>query len=161
MDYIELMNGFAAKFAVEGLEIQDGTAALEIDGTAVVFIYDMEAGSVTLVADIGTPPPSADGPFGSMLLKANYMFDGTAGATLCQNPETGAYAICRSLPLFGLDADSLGSRVETLVSQAENWRGILSGCAAAEQEIAEKGTVSSAGSEVQGGFMNIGDFMQV
>ena len=161
MDYNELMNGFAAKFAVEGLEIQDGACALEIDGTTVLFIHDLEADAVTLVADIGTPPPSADGPFGAMLLKANYLFGGTAGATLCQNPQTEAYAICRSLPLAALDADALGARVEALVNQAENWKGILSGSAAAEQENAPGDALPQPDAETPGGFMNLGGFMQV
>ena len=160
MDYTELMNGFAAKFAVEGLDIRDGACALEIDGSSVAFLHDAEADSLTLVADIGTPPPDADGPFGSMLLRANYLFGGTGGATLCQNPETDAYALCRSFPLASLDPSALGDRVAALVDQAENWKRILDAGAEAEKER-EGGEETEAASAEDFSTFSAGGFMQV
>ena len=159
MDYTEIMNGFAAKFAVEGLDIHDGACTLEIDGTKVVFLHDMAEDALALVAEIGAPP-DANGPFGSMMLKANFLFGGTAGATLCQNPETDAYAICRTFPLASLDPAILGERVEALVDQAENWRRILGGAAEAEKERETEPDAPDAPAPDFAGFPS-GGFMQV
>ena len=161
MDYNELLNDFAAQFAIDGLEIDDGATALEIDGTAVRLLHDAEADALTLVADIGLPPPDADGAFDAMALKANYLFSGTGGAALIQNPETGAYAICRSLPLAGLDAAALGERVGAIVDQAENWRRTLDGVSFAESEQAAAAEESAPAEESFSPLAARGGFMQV
>ena len=56
----------------------------------------------------------------------------TAGATLCQNPETGAYALVRPFPLALADGESLAAGLESLVNQTENWRTALAGLREAE-----------------------------
>ena len=81
---------------------------------------------------IGLPPPDANGAFGSMMLKANFLLRATAGATLCQNPETGAYALVRPFPLALTDCESLAAGLESLVNQSENWRKALAGLREAE-----------------------------
>ena len=58
---------------------------------------------------------------------AKYGVEGLDGATLCQNPETGAYAILRPFPLELTDVASLAAGLESLVNQAENWRKALAG----------------------------------
>ena len=82
--------------------------------------------------------PDANGEFGAMMLKANFMLRATDGATLCQNPETGAYALVRQLPLALADAESLGAGIESLVNQAEEWRRTLAGIRYAEEARAEE-----------------------
>ena len=132
MEYNELMQSFAANVGVSALDVQDGAAALEIDGMTVGFVHDEEAGALMVVAEIGYPSPDSDGPFGSMMLKANYLFGGTDGAVICQNPDTDAYALMRSLPLVSLDVETLASAVESLLNTAERWKGILSDAGEAE-----------------------------
>lgn len=134
MEYNELIQGFAAKTGIANLELHDGAAALEMDDMTVGFIYDDEADTVMVVAEIGYPPPDADGPFGSMMLKANYLLGGTDGAVICQNPDTDAYALMRILPLVLLDVDTFASAVESLLNTAERWKEILSNAGEAESE---------------------------
>lgn len=88
-----------------------------------------------VVAEIGQPPPSADGPFGGMMLKANYLYNGTGGAVICQNPETGAYAVMRSYPLA---RETFAQAIEALVNTAERWRDVLAGAGLAEDAKAGK-----------------------
>ena len=83
-------------------------------------------------AEIGHPPPDADGSFGAMMLKANFLLRATEGATLCQNPETSAYALVRPFPLALTDVESLAVGLESLVNQTENWRKALEGLKYAE-----------------------------
>ena len=132
MEFKELLAAFAAKYGIEGFDGADGAAALEVDGIRVELLDDPQSHCMLACAEIGNPPPDADGAFGAMMLQANFLLRGTEGATLCQNPETGAYALVRAFPLALTDAASLGSGLESLVNQTENWRKILAGLREAE-----------------------------
>ena len=159
MEYNELIESFAASLGIEGVEIEGGAAALEIDGMTVGFVHDDAAGAIMVVVEIGFPPPDADGPFGSAMLKANYLFGGTGGAVICQNPDTNAYALMRSYPLVSLDVETFAVAVEALLNTAENWKRILSGAAEAES-VKESQDEGLADSTAPAGFP-MGGFMQV
>ena len=161
MEYTELMRGFAVRFGVADLDTGNGAAALEIDGLSVGFIHDAETDELMVVAEIGFPPPDADGPFGSMMLKANYLYNGTDGAIICQNPGTGAYAVMRSYPLAQLDVETFVQAAEALINTAERWKDILSGASLAEDAKAERDAEfpePEGGSRFAGAF---GGFLQV
>ena len=113
MEFNELLAAFAAKYGVDGLDGADGVAELEVDGIRVEMLEDSQARSLIACAEIGLPPPDANGAFGAMMLKANFLLRATAGATLCH---------------------------ESLVNQTENWRTALTGLREAEsaQSAAQK-----------------------
>jgi hypothetical protein len=140
MEFKELLAAFAAKYGVDGLDGAEGVAELEVDGIRVELLEDSQARSLIACAEIGLPPPDANGAFGSMMLKANFLLRATDGATLCQNPETGAYALVRPFPLALADVESLSAGLESLVNQTENWRKALTGLREAEsaQSAAQK-----------------------
>ena len=140
MEFNELLAAFAAKYGVDGLDGADGVAELEVDGIRVEMLEDSQARSLIACAEIGLPPPDANGAFGAMMLKANFLLRATDGATLCQNPETGAYALVRPFPLALTDCESLAAGLESLVNQTENWRKALAGLREAEaaQSAAQK-----------------------
>ena len=137
MEFKELLAAFAAKYGVEGLDGVDGVAELEVDGIRVELLEDPQTRSLVACAEIGLPPPDANGAFGAMMLKANFLLRATAGATLCQNPETGAYALVRPFPLALADGESLAAGLESLVNQTENWRKALAGLREAEAARSE------------------------
>ena len=132
MEFKELLAAFAAKFRVEGLDGADGAAELDVDGVRVELLDDPQAQSLFACAEIGHPPPDANGAFGAMMLQANFLLRGTDGATLCQNPETHDYALVRPFPLALTDVESLAAGLESLVNQTENWRKALAGLRMAE-----------------------------
>ena len=137
MEFRELLAAFAANYNIEGLDGADGVAELEVDGIRVELLEDPQSRSLVACAEIGLPPPDADGAFGAMMLKANFLLRATDGATLCQNPETGAYALVRPFPLALADVDSLSAGLESLVNQTENWRRALVGLREAEAARSE------------------------
>ena len=137
MEFKELLAAFAAKYSIEGLDGADGVAELEVDGMRVELLEDPQARSLVACAAIGLPPPEANGAFGAMMLKANFLLRATEGATLCENPETGAYALVRPFPLALADVESLGAGLESLVNQTENWRKALAGLREAESARSE------------------------
>ena len=118
MEFKELLAAFAAKYNIEGLDDAEGVAELEVDGIRVELLEDPQARSLVACAEIGNP--------------ANFLLRATEGATLCENPESGAYSIVRPYPLALADVDSLCSCLESLVNQTENWRKALAGLREAE-----------------------------
>ena len=134
MEFNELVESFATSLGVEGVEIEGGACAFEIDGMKVNVFNDEAAGTVMVYGEIGQPPSEDDRSFGPAMLKANHLFGGTGGATLCQDPETGAYAIFQAFPLDGMDAETLAAQVARIVDKTEHWRGILNAFQVAEQE---------------------------
>ena len=134
MEFKELMAAFAAKYGIEGLDGADGVAELDVDGVRVELLDDKHARSALACVEIGHPPPDANGALGAMMLQANFLLRATEGATLCQNPETHAYALVRPFPLALTDVASLAAGLESLVNQAENWRKALSSLHVAETE---------------------------
>ena len=138
MEFNELIAAFAMRYIVEGLEAQNGTIALEIDGMNVGFLHDSPSGNGTedgimVIVEIGYAPPDVDGPFSAVMLKANYLLGGTGGAILCQNPDTNAYAIMHRYSLAMLDLESFSNELESLLTTAENWKKVLAGIRVAEE----------------------------
>ena len=138
MEFKELIAAFAAKYGIEGLNGADSAVELDVDGIRVELLDDPQTHSIFACVEIGHPPPDADGAFGAMMLQANFMLRGTEGATLCQNPETSAYALVRQFPLALADVESFAAGLESLVNQTENWRKVISGLRTAETECSKE-----------------------
>ena len=136
MSYEELVEKFAAKYGIDDLAAENGVAAMVIDDVKVELISDEGAGCVVIYAEIGYPPPDANGRFGEMMLKANHLYLGTNGGTLCQNPETDAYVLMRPVPLAPLEgAEAMGAILEETLAQVERWQQILGGMREAEETL--------------------------
>ncbi len=154
MTYEELIAGFAAKYGIENLTSEGGAAALVIDDVKIDLISDAGADCIVIYAEIGYPPPDAGGKFGETMLKANHLFLGTNGGTLCQNPETDAYVLMRPVPLAQLEgAEAFGAIMEDVLAQVENWRALLNGMRAAE--VADENQKDEASMFASGGFMQV------
>ena len=134
MDFNELISGFAARYAVEGLATADGAVLIDIDGTEVTLREDAASGSVIATAAIGEMPPDANGAFGSVALLANYLALGKTALSL--DAETDELAATTSLPLVLADPDSLSIAVEALVNTAEEWRRNAFGFLDVDEEAA-------------------------
>ena len=137
MGFNELIESFAASIGLTGVEIEGGASAFEIDGTKVHIFHDGAVDTVMVHGEIGAPPPGDNRSFGAAMLKANHLFGGTGGATLCQDPDTGSYAIFQAAPLAGMDAESLAEQVARIVDKTEYWRNILNAFQVAEKEKGE------------------------
>lgn len=154
MSYEDLIAAFGKQYGIDGLESQSGATALVIDGIKIDLLSDEAADCAVIYAEIGHPPPVSDGKFGEVMLKANHLFLGTGGGTLCQNPETDAYALMRPVPLARLEgAEAFGAILEDVLSQVENWRQVLAGMRGAE--TAEGEQREEAHMLATGGFLQV------
>lgn len=108
-----------------GVEIEDagGAAALEIDGETVIL---QDAGELLLVrAEVGEIP--ADGREGILAsaMEANFLYQGTGGATLAVDPADGRLHLQKYNWMERLDAESALAAIGNMADTAAAWRRIL------------------------------------
>lgn len=108
-----------------GVEIEDagGAAALEIDGETVVL---QDAGELLFVrAEVGEIP--ADGREGILAsaMEANFLYQGTGGATLAVNPADGRLHLQKYNWMERLDAESVLAAIGNMADTAAAWRRVL------------------------------------
>ena len=161
MQFEELINGFAGRFGIADGQVNDGTAVFDIDGMTVGFVDDDMSATVMVVAEIGYPPPDANGKFGEIMLKSNYLYNGSNGAVLCMNPETSAYALMQTWALDPLDVETFVKNVESFINNAEKWKDVLLGMREAEaakndlDETEENGLPEDEGAFPSGSFLRV------
>ena len=132
MEYRKLIEAFAATCGVESPDAKDGVAVFDIDGMTVGFVNDETSATIMVVAELGYPPPDANGKLGEIMLKSNYLYNGSNGAVLCMNPETSAYALMQTWALDPLDVETFAKNVESFINNAEKWKDVLQGMRTAE-----------------------------
>ena len=125
MEYNELIAGFAAKFGLEGIVTKDGITALSFDNMKVEIVNNEVDGSVLLYGVVGQGPTDDIPKYNAFLLQANFLFQGTGGATLSQNPRTKEYVLVRAFPLEYMDTDAFIAVLEAFVNGLERWRKLL------------------------------------
>jgi len=154
MDFNELITDFATRHGVENLAVDDGAAAIEVDGIAVALAD--AGGDLLASAVIGEPPADGRAEFADLLLEANLELD----AFFAKSKESGRYILSRRLPLVGLDGASCDAALESLVNSAETWQRLLEDFRPAAAEAAAKMEESAASGMVSGS-TSLGGFMQV
>ncbi len=125
MEFNELMNAFAAKCGLAGVEAEDGCVVLEFNDIPVAFMENDAFESLVLRAVIGAPPPETDGSLAKAMLRANHALCNACGATLCQDPETKEYAAVLTIPLSTADAELLAKAVGNIVKTVNTWQGVV------------------------------------
>ncbi|MBQ3810193.1 MAG: type III secretion system chaperone [Kiritimatiellae bacterium] len=148
MEFTELISDFASRHGVEGLAAEDGAAALDVDGVAILLAAAGDA--LVASAEIGEPPPDGAATFADLLLEANLESEDF----FAKSKENGKYLLVRRVPLAGLGGDAFDSALEALVNRAEAWRKLLAdyrhaAAAAAEAAAADATAVGT------GGFMQV------
>ncbi len=125
MKYNELMEAFAAKCGLPGIDLKDGGVVLEFNGIAVAFLENEAIESILLRAVIGTPLQEVDGNIAKQMMRANYALCNACGATLCQDPNTKEYAAVLTIPLEIADANLLAKAVFNMVATVSKWKDII------------------------------------
>ena len=125
MEASEIIKAFCEKIGVGFEPDADGSVTLDVDGATVIISDLREINAVALVGDLGEPPPERLDALYKLMLEANHLFGGTAGATISCNPKTGHFALCRVMPCAVLDGDSFYAEAERFVSTLESWSKIV------------------------------------
>ncbi len=148
MDFTQLIANFAERHAIADLVAEDGAAAIEVDGIAVLLAAS--GGELLASAEIGEPPPEGPAAFADLLLEANLESE----FVFAKSQESGHYVLTRRLQLAGLDDDAFDSMLEAFVNRAEAWRKLLADYRPAAAAAAEAAAKDAAD-------VGIGSFLQV
>ena len=148
MDFPELISDFATRHGVEGLAAEDGAAAIDVDGIAVLLAS--AGGELLASAEIGDPPPDGAAAFADLLLEANLDSD----AVFARSKESGRYILNRRIALADLDGEAFDAALESFVNRAEAWRKLLADYRPAAAAAAEASSSENAS-------VGLGAFMQV
>ena len=125
MEFKELMEAFAAKCGLPGIEVRGGGVVLEFNDIKVAFLKNENFETIILRAVIGAPPLESDGELAKKMLYANHSLCNACGATLCQTPDTKEYAAVLVIPLKIADADLLARSVGSIVATVTTWKETL------------------------------------
>lgn len=131
------------------LESVGGACGLEIDGVAVM-LHDADD-LVLVTAEIGPPPPEEGlETLFRTVLKANWLYKGTGGATLALNPEDDSLWLEKYNFLERLDGEKGVEMITRFAETVKTWRELVSSF---RPQIGSDGDATND--------PTFGDFMQV
>ena len=153
MTFEKLIEELGAKLGVE-IENAGGAAAMEIDG---MFVVLQDAGELLLLrAEVGDIPKGGKAAILSSAMEANFLYQGTGGATLAVNPSDGRLHIHKYNWMDRLDGDALLDALDRLADSAAAWRKILADYRpdAAVDDMSPSGGLDRNGLD-EGAFMQV------
>ena len=124
MTFTQLLTALSEKL---GLELVDegGATALEIDGITVV-LQDADEDLVLIHADLGEIPVDRRESLTRAALEANYLYQGTGGATLSINLTNGHLHLQRYNWLARIETEKAVDVLERFAETAVQWQSVLS-----------------------------------
>ena len=155
MDLKEIADGLAARFGIEGLAVEDGEVALEIDGMPILLGEGKDA-AVVITGFVGEPPAEGGEAFANLMLEATMSLMDEKSAALARNPETGSYALVQRIAQDGLVFDGFCDELTSFVNTLETWRTMLENF----RPVAEEAKASAA-AQPDAHDMSMSGFMQV
>ena len=155
MELKEIANGLGAKFGIEGLTVEDGEVALEIDEMPILLATGKDS-AIVITGFVGDPPAEGGETFANMLLEGTMNLMDEKSAALARNPETGAYALMQRIAHDGLTFDAFCEGLTGFVNTLETWRGLLE-----DFRPAAAAAMESASSLLDEKDLAMGGFMQV
>ena len=124
MDIKELADGLAAKFNIDGLAVEDGEVALEIDGMPILLAEDQDV-AIVMTGHVGEPPAEGGEAFANLMLEATMGFMDSKSLALARNAESGSYALVGRVAQEGLTVDAFSESLTEFVNTLETWRKML------------------------------------
>lgn len=124
MQIEELIHEFTGAAGIDEVPAADGVWKFSADGAVFGVSADEAGEKVYLFGEIPSPVPDKEEAFRKTVLEANYFFNGTGGATLSINPETGAYTLIAAERLDRLAPESFFAFVEKFVNSLATWKAI-------------------------------------
>ena len=124
MTFGELIEGLGKKLGVE-LTDEGGAAAVEVDGIPVVL--QRASDDLLLVhADLGEVAPENRDRVFAAAMEANFLYQGTGGATLAVDSRDGHLHLQKYNWLDRIDMDKAMSGLTRFADTVKAWKGIAS-----------------------------------
>ena len=124
MTFGELIEGLGKSLGVEMTD-EGGAAAVEVDGIPVVL--QRASDDLLLVhADLGEVAPDSRERVLAAAMEANFLYQGTGGATLAVDPRDGHLHLQKYNWLDRIDMDKVLSGLTRFADTVKAWKGIAS-----------------------------------
>jgi len=123
MEFKRLLDSLAETL---GIEITDegGAAAVEVDGLTVL-LHQADDDLLLVHADLGEVPAAGRDALAAAALRANFLYQGTGGATLAFNPRDGHLHLQKYNWLDRLDAEKALDTLSRFADVALTWQKML------------------------------------
>ena len=153
MELDQLLERFGKDTGLGKLALDEAdTCTFLADDMKVSLMHIAEGGHLLCFAEVGALPAELDASFLLAVLKANYLFRGTGGATLAVSPDASMLFLNQSLLLESLSYDDFVQVLSVFVDTLTEWKKMLAGYYPAMSDAAAKGTTPESS---QFGFLKI------
>ena len=123
MTFGEVIDGIGKNLGVELVD-EGGAAAVQVDGNAV--ILQMASDDLLLIhADIGEIPPENRDRVHAAAMEANFLYQGTGGATLAVDPHSGHLHLQKYNWLDRLDVEKAMTSLTRFADTMNTWKGLV------------------------------------
>ena len=124
MTFGELIEGLVKSLGVE-LTDEGGATAVEVDGVPVV-LQRANDDLLLVHADLGEIPPENRDRVLAAAMEANFLYQGTGGATLAVDSRNGHLHLQKYNWLDRLDAEKAMSGLTRFADTVKAWKGVAS-----------------------------------
>lgn len=123
MEYDRLLAALAKEIGVERLDPDESNMVhLGAEGTALTIVYEPESRHVVAFSEIADLPSDGREAFYAEALRANWLFQSGAGASLAICPETDKLALNRAWPIDALDDKTFVDSLQRFLATLWRWR---------------------------------------
>ena len=123
MTFGEVIDGIGKNLGVELVD-EGGAAAVQVDGNPV--ILQMADDDLLLIhADIGEMPPENRDRIRAAAMEANFLYQGTGGATLAVDPHSGHLYLQKYNWLNRLDVEKAVTILTRFADTVTLWKGLV------------------------------------
>jgi len=148
MTFGELLEGIGKNLGVE-LADEGGAAAVEVDGNPIV-LHMADDDLLLIHADLGEMAPENRDRIRAVALEANFLYQGTGGATLAVDPNSGRLHLQKYNWLDRLDAENAVESLTRFADTVKTWKGLLAETMARAPEESD-----ALSAQMPGGFMAV------
>ena len=119
-----------------GIELVDegGAAAVQIDGNTVI-LHAAGDDLILIHADLGDIAPESRDRVLAVAMEANFLYQGTGGATLAVNPADAHLHLQKYNWLERMDADKMLETLSRFAETVSTWKRIAMDASAAQENF--------------------------
>lgn len=147
-DVQELLDAFGKLAGMDSLELDEtGRVGLAVDEAFTIEIeHDAVDGVLLFSVDLASLGADPEPAHLLTLLRGNFCFDRTAGATLALTGPENLVVLQQQLRLDSLDVSSLAQAVEAIAAAVEEWTPLIARMAdSADEPLASEQALPSSG----------------
>lgn len=148
MTFGELIDGLGKNLGIE-LTDEGGATAVEVDGIPVV-LHAANDDLLLIHADLGEIAPDSRERVLSAAMEANFLYQGTGGATLAVDSRDGHLHLQKYNWLERLDAEKAVADIARFAETVNVWKKLV-----AETEAGTPAAAEDPSAPMPGGFMQV------